>query len=800
VEKGILDLRGWNFSQDGLINLNGEWQFYWNKLIDPGGFKYRDLPAQTGYIQLPGSWNGYQVDGKELEGDGVATFRLEIRIDSPEETLALKVLDMATAYRIWVDETLVLSNGTVGKSLETMTPQFLPKVAAISTRADKILLTLQVSNFRHWKGGVWEPITLGTEKKIREKRERNLAFELFLFGSLLTIAFYHVGLFLFRPKEQSSLFFSLVCFWAGIREVLVGERFLISIFPGFNWEIFQKLEYLTFYLSVPFFLMFLVSLFPEFPKRLSRFVLLVNILFSLFTLVTPVRIFSHVMRYNQLMVVVLTVYGIYLFIRTLLNRRQGAIWIFLGGIILLATVFFDILAGNELAPAMNLAPFGLFFFVLFHSVMLSMRFSRAFTATETLSEALFRTNQQKDDVLSALKESEKKYRELVENMDDVFFTTDINGQITYVSPAANSVFGYDIEVLKQQQAFNYVVPEDSDQVMATIRQTIQGASRRVECRIVSRPGNVRWVRFSTRPMVAAGEIVGVQGIMSDITDRKRTQELMLQTEKMVSVGGLAAGMAHELNNPLAGILQAAQNIIRRLSSDLKTNVETAERCGVDLKRMRTYLEKRQILYYLAGIKESGERAAEIIKNMLHFSRKTGTRKMPVNIVSLLESTVELAKTDYDLKKNYDFRNIEIIREFEEGLPPVCCNKTEIAQVLYNLIKNAAQAMSGGPRAAKPQIILRLKADQDMVRIEIEDNGPGMTSAEQRRIFEPFFTTKPEGVGTGLGLSVSYMIISKNHQGTIEVESQTGKGTRFTILIPMESNPEPPPDQTDLPPG
>ncbi|MFH2131042.1 MAG: ATP-binding protein [bacterium] len=786
AEKGVLDLRGWDLKKDGLVNLNGEWQFYWEKQLDPGDFKKSVLPVQTGYMNLPRIWNGYPVDGRELSGHGFATFRLEIRMDPAHDPLALKINDMATAYRIWVDERQVLSNGTVGETLETMKPEFLPKVARIGFRSERMVLTLQVSNFRHKKGGAWMPIELGIESQIREKQERAVAFELFLFGSLLIMAFYHAGLYLFRRKDPSPLFLSLVCLMAGLRGLLVGERFLIRLYPTIDWEIYQKLEYITFFLSISFFHMFLTSLFPEFSKRLGRTVLMVSFLISLFTLIVPARIFSYELVVYHFFLVGLTIYLFVIFPRILLNRREGAIWVVLGVVVLLITVFIDILAVNDVVTTINISSIGLFIFIFFESVMLSMRFARSLTAMETLSDALTQTNQQKDAILTALKQSEHKYRQLVENMDDVFFMVDLEGRFSYVSPAADSVFGYPVVELQGTIASDYVVPEDIKSVLDVISKTRKGISSHIECRIYSKSGNVRWVRFHGRPMVTAGKIIGAQGILSDITDRKRTQELMLQTEKMVSVGGLAAGMAHELNNPLAGILQAAQNIVRRLSSDLKTNIETAEQCGVDLGRLRDYLEKRQILYYLSGIKESGERASEIIKNMLHFSRKSGSQKTPVNLAALVMSTVELAKTDYDLKKNYDFRNIEITRTFEEGLPDVQCNKTEIEQVVFNLIKNAAQAMSGGQADRKPHIHLRLMTAKDRVRLEVDDNGPGIPETQRKRIFEPFFTTKPEGIGTGLGLSVSYMIVTKNHQGTIEVESEPGEGTRFIIHIPITS--------------
>ena len=155
--------------------------------------------------------------------------------------------------------------------------------------------------------------------------------------------------------------------------------------------------------------------------------------------------------------------------------------------------------------------------------------------------------------------------------------------------------------------------------------------------------------------------------------------------------------------------------------------------------------------------------------------------------SLLDKALELALSDYDLKKKYDFKRIAILREYAPDVSRVVCNRTEIEQVLLNLLKNAAQAMAtGARRPEKPSISLRTALEDGFVRIEVEDNGPGMDEATRRRVFEPFFTTKPVGEGTGLGLFVSYFIVVTNHEGRIDVLSSPGKGTCFVIRLPAPS--------------
>ncbi len=282
-----------------------------------------------------------------------------------------------------------------------------------------------------------------------------------------------------------------------------------------------------------------------------------------------------------------------------------------------------------------------------------------------------------------------------------------------------------------------------------------------------------------------GRIVRME-IATNITERKRAQEMMIQTEKMMSIGGLAAGMAHEIKNPLGGVIQNAQVLNHRIFGDLPKNIKVAEECGISLESMGNYMDKRDIGNILDSIMDSGKRATEIIENMLSFSRKSESKFALHDVSVLLDQIVEIAKSGYDLKSKYDLRNIKIIREYAGNMPEVQCEATEIQQVFLNILKNGAEAMAE-VETERPCFILRVGQCGDMACIEIEDNGPGMDESTRECVFKPFFTTKDVGVGTGLGLSVSYFIITENHGGTMEVESAPVKGAKFIIRLPIERN-------------
>ena len=276
----------------------------------------------------------------------------------------------------------------------------------------------------------------------------------------------------------------------------------------------------------------------------------------------------------------------------------------------------------------------------------------------------------------------------------------------------------------------------------------------------------------------------ILSISRDITEWKKMEEMVVQSEKMLSVGGLAAGMAHEINNPLAGILQNATVLANRLYEDMPANHEAAEAAGTSLSAIQKYIELRKLPGLVENIRNSGRMATKIVNNMLSFARRSDKMVSSHDIGELVNQTVDLLKTDFDLKKRYDFKQIRIVRDFDARIGPVPCEASKLQQVFMNILKNAAEAMAEVDDASfQSTLLLKIKDDGPWVRIEIEDNGPGMRLPTRRRIFEPFFTTKPMGKGTGLGLSVSYFIITKNHGGEISVDDTPGGGTRFIVRLP-----------------
>ncbi len=407
------------------------------------------------------------------------------------------------------------------------------------------------------------------------------------------------------------------------------------------------------------------------------------------------------------------------------------------------------------------------------------------------TRALQKSNTKLVKEISDRKHAEQEMRRLrnllcniIDCMPSVLVGVDLDERVTQWNREAEKTTGVTArEALGRPLSTAYPCLAEK---MAKMRRAIR------ECNVVKEEkasirvkGETRCVDVTIYPVV--GEVLeGAVIRVDDVTERVRIEKMMIQTEKIMSVGGLAAGMAHEINSPLGGILQCEQNMSLRTSPELEKNIKAARECGVELSAVRAYLEKRGIFRFMAVIRESAMRASRIVSSMLRFSRQSESRKTFASLSGIIDSALELASSDFDLKRGYDFRNILITREYEPDLPDVLCVETEICQVVLNLLKNAAEAMGdSGDAAEASKILLRVRRDGQRIRMEVKDNGPGVDEEVLNRIFKPFFTTKKVGKGTGLGLSVSHFIITHNHSGSMKVESKKGDGTRFIIQLPLD---------------
>jgi PAS domain S-box-containing protein len=373
----------------------------------------------------------------------------------------------------------------------------------------------------------------------------------------------------------------------------------------------------------------------------------------------------------------------------------------------------------------------------------------------------------------ALRSSEERFRTLVSSIDDFVFTLD--GAQRYTG-----AFGgwLEREGLDPQHFLDKTFPEVfGDEAMdvhtAAHARALAGEAHVYEWSM-TREGEARHFQTALAPLEArTGEVVGIVGVARETTEQRRLQAQLLVSDRMASIGTLAAGVAHEINNPLAVVL-ANLELARweTTALDRELTAGAASNAGQLAARVQSIAESAR------EARESAERVRDIVRDLKIFSRSGDEEhRGPVDVKRVLDSSARMAWNE--------IRHRSMLVKDYADVPLVFGNEARLGQVFLNLIVNAAQAMPEG-RAAQHEIRLTTKLHASgLVAIEVKDTGAGIAPEHLARIFTPFFTTKPVGVGTGLGLAICHRIVS-GLGGQVEVDSELGRGTTFRVLLPVAS--------------
>jgi two-component system NtrC family sensor kinase len=372
-----------------------------------------------------------------------------------------------------------------------------------------------------------------------------------------------------------------------------------------------------------------------------------------------------------------------------------------------------------------------------------------------------------------LKQSEEEYRSLVESSPVAILQISPAGRIVYANPAVEDLTGIDKAALLPRLgvAADLAVPEDRPALASAIEEALGGRPQRgLELRVGHADGRPRWIAAELQSLGDAPGPRGVLLLARNVTRERELHEQLQHAEKLRAMGEMVSGVAHELNNPLSGILGYAQLFLERPEGDWG----------------RGDMEK---------IVANARRCKKIVENLLAFARQSRSEKRPASMNDVVESVLGL--------NEYAFRldGIEFLRDLDPRLPAVSLDVGRWQQVFVNLFTNAREAMVEA-KSSPRRITVTTRARPDAIEVRVEDTGPGIPPDRIGRVFEPFFTTKAQG--TGLGLGLCYGIVT-DHDGTIAVDSEPGRGATFTIRLPhavAERPPTPPPpperDRRSLP--
>ena len=351
--------------------------------------------------------------------------------------------------------------------------------------------------------------------------------------------------------------------------------------------------------------------------------------------------------------------------------------------------------------------------------------------------------------------TEKQYKNIIENSADAIITLNNKDEITSWNRGAEHIFGWDrneITGYSIKKIIPDVLIEKKELECLDFGMTYRGFVSNYETERLNKAGEKVLVNLSESFIRNENdEIIGRSQILRDLTDIKLREEQIQHSERLATVGHMAAGVAHEVGNPLTAISSLVQVCQR------KTNDPFVQE---QLKKVRDHIQ----------------RINKIVRDLVDFSRPSGLEKSMVQINDLIKSAVGLLEHDARCR-SVDFKlDLSSSLPIFEGIPD------HLHQVLVNMLLNAVDAMQG---INDPFVIIKTWQEDDLIKISVEDIGEGISEENKHRIFEPFFTTKDVGSGTGLGLSVSHGIVSKMG-GTIDVESELGKGTTFIITLPAEN--------------
>jgi diguanylate cyclase (GGDEF)-like protein len=385
ADAGMLNLTSWDFDKDGTVRLEGDWQFYWQKFIAP---EQKPLTDGT-FIEVPKSWDGHQLnDNRNAPAHGYASYQLSVSLPQNSPQLALKVIDIGEAFRLYVNGKLLHSGGETGTSQSMSKPAFASGVILLPENiGNEINIVIHVSNYNYPRGGLWDYITLGEISAIQSLNELALGYVIFLACSIGIIAIHHLSIYFQRRQDRTPLYLGLFCLAILLRIISTDDRFLLELMPAISFTMLIRLEYISFLLAIPAFAGFITNLLPgDYPKWMHLISKWFGLIFSCFVMVTPVAIFSEFLPLFQIYLVACVFFASYVFIQNVKQNREVAKAFLFGFIILAAASINDVLVSVGLlsTPIYLVGP-GMLFFILIQSYSLSRRFAKSFSQVEALS-------------------------------------------------------------------------------------------------------------------------------------------------------------------------------------------------------------------------------------------------------------------------------------------------------------------------------------------------------------------------------------------------------------------------------
>lgn len=569
IEKGKIFLSNFDLKSHKNVTLEGEWELYWSKILTPNDFKDSTLKPDA-YLNVPGVWTNTKINGKSIPDTGFATIRLLIYSDTNYSyNISLFFREILTSYKVFFNDKEILELGKVGKNSKDAIAKLSINFKTVDVKKGKNELIIQISNYHHRTNAFDDPPKIGEEKNILIEIFKSIAFDLTIFGLMLVMAFYHIGLFIFRRKNRVSLTFGIFSFVIAIRVISTSNFILSFIFPSFSWQLMYILAYSTLYLAVPLFMLYFKQTFDETRFKWIFFAIHPISLAFLFTLFLPSLIYTKLILYYQLIVFVYIIFISILLIIYSIKKRKGARILLFSVIILSVTVVNDFLFYNDIIYTFPMVQIGSFVMLLGQALTLARIFTNAFEENEYLSKELEIQNKNLEEIVRIrtlqLKEQNEelivteeelrqtleefkalnhkfeqknielqKYFTAIEQSEIAFVITNLDSIIEYVNPYFSTITGYSseeiigkpVKVLNSGKNPQFVYDE-------LWKKLKEGKTWKGEFINKAKDGHIFIENAIISPVHFDGKLVNYVAIKDDITEIKKKDKEIQDKSQML---------------------------------------------------------------------------------------------------------------------------------------------------------------------------------------------------------------------------------------------------------------------------
>ncbi|RHX85856.1 sensor histidine kinase [Leptospira stimsonii] len=746
AENGVLNLTKLDWNSHRITDLSGEWKFYWKQVISQNRNQSESHNKNRFILKSsPSVWNGLDFFGEKIESHGFATYELRVLLPPEIENVALSIPDEGTAYNLYANGQLIASAGTFGLTKETSSAKYNPQIASLPN-SNILDLTLHVSNFQNRWGGYWYPIRIGKLEDILKENQRKNGVSLTVCISAAIMAVYNLLFFLFRRKDPTPLLFSIHCALIFIRALTTGERFGHQLFPNLSWEILNRLEYISVYLSAPVLYAFLYRFSPNlFWEKYGSYLTFPIYVSSLSVLILPNQWYTLTLFPTQvycfLTVIpcwaILLIYGI--------TKNYEGVWIlFIGYIGVMFCTINDIILTDSVNNSVYLIPYGQIFLIASHSILISRRFSTSLNKSENLSHQMKTLVSSTRDIMSSssfasatqtaleiLSKNIRKNQELFiylpeqnsSNWKQYSIDTENDLRVTEVSGfLSHDTIDVNLSSLSTPSILNdrLLLPVQSNQTnFVVLDLPIQG--------FLNLDSEMDWVQG-----IAYALALSIQNLLREDRD------------KLAVIGELSAEIAHDIGHHVMLI----QKILR--------NMNQSEKEVSDIS--------------ISQANKETEALANLSLDILEFSKKRIILDLKsVDIGEYFKGVRE------DLDLFFEGTGIRLTFEiFADG--SVKLDPLRIRRLVLNIAKNAADALGKNGNFS-----VRIEKESETLYIVFKDDGPGL-SDDLKKAFYGFLIQTKKPQGTGLGLSIVRKI-AVAHGGEVLLDSSPGQGSRITILLP-----------------